>query len=280
MTKFKFDEISYWSEVKLDIVKDYAVEYSKIMSRQKIIKEYVYIDAFAGAGAHVSKRTGEFVKGSPLNALEIEPRFTKYYLIDMDADKADLLKKVSQGLDEVYVYSGDCNKVLLEKVFPNVLYKQYRRGLCLLDPYGLDLNWEVIKKAGELKTLEIFLNFPVMDMNRNVLWNNPDNVDPELAQRLSVFWGDESWKSAVYEKLLFDDLFEKVPNANDVISKAFAARLKEVAGFKYVPEPVPMRNSKGAIVYYLFFASMNQAGSTIVEYVFNKYRKRGAGPHG
>jgi hypothetical protein len=30
---------------------------------------------------------------------------------------------------------------------------------------------------------------------------------------------------------------------------------KKVAGFGFVPEPLPMRNSKKAIVYYLFFAS-------------------------
>jgi hypothetical protein len=31
----KYDEINYWSEVKLDIVKDYAKEYSKILNAQK-----------------------------------------------------------------------------------------------------------------------------------------------------------------------------------------------------------------------------------------------------
>ena len=30
-----YDEIGYWSEVKLDIVRDYAAEYSKILSAQK-----------------------------------------------------------------------------------------------------------------------------------------------------------------------------------------------------------------------------------------------------
>jgi len=31
----KIDEIGPWSEVKLDIIKRYAVEYSKILSNQK-----------------------------------------------------------------------------------------------------------------------------------------------------------------------------------------------------------------------------------------------------
>ena len=35
---------------------------------------HVYIDAFAGSGQHVSRATGEFVPGSPLNALAVEPQ--------------------------------------------------------------------------------------------------------------------------------------------------------------------------------------------------------------
>ena len=46
----KYDEIGYWSEIKLDIIKDYAAAYSRILSSQKKPNFYhIYIDAFAGA---------------------------------------------------------------------------------------------------------------------------------------------------------------------------------------------------------------------------------------
>ena len=61
----KFDEIGYWSEVKLDIVREYGAAYSKILSKQRGL-QHVYIDAFAGAGQHISKRTGEFITGRGL----------------------------------------------------------------------------------------------------------------------------------------------------------------------------------------------------------------------
>ncbi len=78
----KYDEIHYWTEVKLDIVKEYAQAYSTILSAQKRpLLYHVYIDAFAGAGLHVSKSTGQLVSGSPLNALLIEPPFREYHLI-------------------------------------------------------------------------------------------------------------------------------------------------------------------------------------------------------
>jgi hypothetical protein len=37
-----------------------------------------------------------------------------------------------------------------------------------------------------------------------------------------------------------------------------------------------MRNSKGAVVYYLYFASPNAIGSDIVTQIFDKYRDLGA----
>jgi three-Cys-motif partner protein len=69
----EFDEIGYWSEIKLEIVRDYAAAYSRILSSRKL--PHIYIDAFAGAGQHVSKKTGEFIPGSPINALNVEPPF-------------------------------------------------------------------------------------------------------------------------------------------------------------------------------------------------------------
>ena len=73
----QFDEIGYWSEVKLDIVKEYAQAYSTILTKKKL--SHVYIDGFAGPGVHIAKSTGEFIPGSPLNALGIKPEFDDLY---------------------------------------------------------------------------------------------------------------------------------------------------------------------------------------------------------
>ena len=272
----KHDVINYWSEVKLDIIKDYAKAYSTVICGQKKASlHHVYVDAFAGAGQHISKKTGEFVPGSPLNALNVNPPFKEHHLIDLDRDKAKNLSNLCRDCNDVSVYEGNCNDILLKQVFPKIRYEDYRRGLCLLDPYGLHLNWEVIQTAGKMKSMEIFLNFPVMDMNMNALWNNLDQANPTQVARMNAFWGDESWKEAVYQPDLFGDPM-KAGNSNELISKAFQARLedKNGAGFKYVPDPMPMRNKKNAIVYYLFFASHNDTGKGIVEQIFEKYRNR------
>jgi three-Cys-motif partner protein len=269
----ELDEIGYWSELKLDIIRDYAQAYSRILANQSTIKGHVYVDAFAGAGIHVSKTTGEFVLGSPLNALHIKPSFSEIHLIDLQASRTAHLRKLTEGESHVTVHDGDCNDVLLGQVFPKIRYEDYKRGLCLLDPYGLHLKWEVMAQAGKMKSLEIFLNFPIADMNRNVLRHNQSKVTPDQAARLTAFWGDESWKTAAYygERDLFGEEREE-KNTNEAVVNAFKKRLKDAAGFKHVPDPLPMKNTRGAVVYYLFFSSQNDTGLKIVSEIFSKYR--------
>jgi three-Cys-motif partner protein len=275
MGKIKLDEIGYWSEIKLDIIKKYAAAYSKIMNNQPYINSYHYIEGFAGAGIHISKNTNEFVLGSPTNALLIKPPFRRYHFIDLDGNKADMLRELGRDNPKVNVHEGDCNKILLDKIFPIVKYENYDRALCILDPYNIGLSWEVIYVAGQSNAIEIFLSFFVMDMNMNVLRHNPEKVDQKQINRMNVFWGDESWREAAYEKQ--QGLFEKIDQktSNKTIAQAFRKRLKEEAGFEYVPEPMPMRNTKGAIIYYLFFASPNKTGGKIVKDIFNSYKNRG-----
>ena len=275
MSKIKLDEIGPWSEIKLEIVKEYASAYSIIMNKQSLSGGYYYIDGFAGAGVHLLKSTQNPVLGSPTNALLITPPFTGYHFIDLDGDKTDLLQELSKGNPKVSVYTGDCNKILLDKIFPSIKYENYNRGLCLLDPYGLHLDWKVMYAAGQSKAIEIFLNFPLMDMNMNILWNNPDKVEAKQVERMNAFWGDDGWRKISYKKQkgLFETYEEKTTHAP--LIKAFCERLRTVAGFAYVPEPVPMRNTKGGIVYYLFFASPNKTGHKIVKDIFDKYRNKG-----
>ena len=39
-----------------------------------------------------------------------------------------------------------------------------------------------------------------------------------------------------------------------------------------VPDPLPMRNEKNAVVYYLFFASPKPVAERIIKAIFTKYR--------
>ncbi len=275
--RLKLDEIGYWSEVKLDIIRDYAQEYSKILAAQRNPRlDHHYIDAFAGAGFHVSKTTGEQIEGSPVIAVNTQPPFKAYHLIDLNGTKVDNLRTMFRSRPDVHIHHGDCNRILLDEILPKVQFEHFQRGLCLLDPYGLHLNWEVIHATGEMRSIDMFLNFPIADMNRNVFWRKPEGVAQADIARMTAFWGDESWHAVAYQAkpTLFGPEEEK--SDNETIAEAFRERLRVVAGFLNVPAPIPMRNSTGAIVYYLFFASAKAVAQRIITHIFNKYRDRGA----
>ena len=101
--------------------------------------------------------------------------------------------------------------------------------------------------------------------------HRPEKVSAANITRMNAFWGDESWREVAYEEsqTLFGVDLEKVSNPR--FAEAFRQRLKRVAGFKRVPEPLPMRNSKKSTVYYLFFASQKGTAEDIVRYIFDKF---------
>lgn len=271
-----FDEIGYWSEIKLEIVEQYAAAYTKAFSKNFDYIKPIYIDAFAGPGKHISKTTRKEVRGSPQIALDTRPPFKEFYFIDTDGDKIDELHRITAEYPEAHVIQKDCNIALLEDVFPHITFKEYKRALCLLDPYGLNLDWKVIEAAGTLGTIEIFINFPVMDMNRNVFLSDASKANDSDIARMDALWGDHTWSSIAYSQTtdLFGEIHDIKQNIHNV-TRAFRKRLLDVAQFQYVPQPIPMRNTKSAILYFLFFASNNKTGDKILTNILNTHRNRG-----
>jgi three-Cys-motif partner protein len=273
----EYDEIGIWSEVKLAIIKEYASAYATIMEayRRDTMPRlrWIYIDAYAGPGYHLSKTSGERVDGSPLIALKTSPPFFEYHFIDSDKRRAEQLRELAGDRPDVFTYSEDCNTVLLQDVFPRAKYENYRRALCLLDPYNIDLTWQVIDAAGKARSIEIFMNLMIMDINRNAMRRNPDKSIQSKMDQLTRLWGDESWKEAGYDTSgnLFGEP-EKV--SNEEFAEAFRQRLEKKAGFKFVPKPMPMKTKSNSTIYYLFFASQKPAAAHIVNDIFDKYRKK------
>ena len=273
---FKPDEVGEWSILKLDIVEKYGHGYTTAFKNERgaYLKKY-YIDGFSGAGVHVVKRTRQEIEGSPKRALNVTPPFDGFHFIDLNPAKTGHLEQLCEGRENVWIHTNDANK-RLKMLLPTFKYENYKRALCLLDPYGLQLDWEVMQMAGQVGTIDMFLNFPIMDMNRNAFLWKPELADPDDIARMTRFWGDDSWRQVAWADSKQPDMFrvtelEKQPNK--VIAEAFRERLKKVAGFTYVPEPLPMTNSKNAVVYYLFFAARNPAAGNIIESIFTRARK-------
>ena len=77
------------------------------------------------------------------------------------------------------------------------------------------------------------------------------------------------FRPSAQTNLFGEEELDKTENRDLV--KAYCKRLKEVAGFGFVSEPLPMRNSRNAIVYYLLFAGPNKTGWKIVQEIYKKH---------
>jgi three-Cys-motif partner protein len=132
---------------------------------------------------------------------------------------------------------------------------------------------EVIEAAGKSGSIEVFLNFMIMDINRNALRRNRDKAVQSKIDQLTRLWGDDTWEAAAFDSSgnLFGDP-EKV--SNEQFEAAWRERLKTKAGFKFVSKPMPMTTKTKSVIYYLYFASQKPVAANIVDGIFNKYRQR------
>jgi len=270
------DKVGPWTEVKVEIVQEYATVFSKITQSKEYFRR-IYIDGFAGGGLLLSETTGKIVESTPRRVLHVEPAFHEYHFIEKETAKVAALRLLESN-PTVKVHDGDSNEILLRGVLPGMTRESYRKGLLFLDPYGLDVDWRVVEAAGQSRCVDLLLNFPIMDMNRKVLWTDPSGVEPAQAARMDRFWGagGEGWREACYEREpgLFGDFPLRKKPGNVPAVNAYRKRLRDVAGFPHVSKALEMRNEEGAILYYLIGASQVPQAVRVFNSIFEKWRRK------
>jgi three-Cys-motif partner protein len=131
----------------------YGSAYTGVFANQRGLKKF-YIDAFSGAGVHISKRSGGQIDGSPARALKTSPTFDGFFFIDMDAQKTAHLRALCAGRSDVHIETDDASKYLTQTLLPMIKYEDYKRALCLFDPYGLHLEWRAMEMAGQSRAID------------------------------------------------------------------------------------------------------------------------------
>ncbi|MGD0969672.1 MAG: three-Cys-motif partner protein TcmP [Candidatus Aquilonibacter sp.] len=240
------------------IIQEYSAAFTSIMTNAKksVAKfQWDYVDGYAAAGLCRRKESGEIVKGSALNSLDIDPPFSHFTFIELDPDKYRILKGQTAHIAQVECINSDTNVVMPRDIVPRYEFSKYRRAFCLLDPYQhKDMSWSTIEAIGRIGTIDLLVHFPTMPMNRGALHRDGE-VSTEAAAAMTRFWGDDGWREAAYVRRegLFTGLAPE--KATDIeFAQAFCRRLKDVAGFHGTTAPIPMKNTQGAIMYYLIFA--------------------------
>ena len=138
---------------------------------------------------------------------------------------------------------------MLPQLLERCRYKDFARGLCVLDPYGLSVDYDLLKAIAAMNSVEIFFNFMLVAANRNILWNiEPSKIPPGRAAMMTRVWGHDRWQEELYDREpdLFGETSVKV--SNERVVEAYRKRLL-AAGFKFVPQPIAMKNRMNAALY-------------------------------
>jgi three-Cys-motif partner protein len=266
----RIDTVGNWTIDKLTFFRNYAEAFSTALQGKFRL---LYVDAFAGAGEHICKATLELLPGSPRNALSVRHPFDEYHFIEKCEDRACLLEGLrTSASSSIEVHHGDCNDVLRNSIIPYIARDEHIRALCMLDPYSLNYDWDVVCGLAATKKVDLFLNFMIMDANMNALKTDPNKVDPEQAERLTRVWGSDSWRQVAYIETI--DLFGQsgeTKRGNQAVADAYRERLRDAAGFQFVLPPIPMKNSQNSPIYYLYFAANHPLANKIARSVLKKY---------
>ena len=272
MQKNLFDKSGQWSIDKLKLLEKYLHAYTVILTNKDWCCGVHYIDGFAGGGKAINRETQKFIDASPRIAINTVPPFNRLIFIEKSRKRIAQLKQLQGEFPErqIEIYQGDCNDIIVNRVIPSVPRKE--RGFLLLDLYALDVDWQTIATAAAARTMETMINFPLMDIFRNVVRKSPDMVDHRQAGRITRLWGSDEWMDAIYPPALFGPQRTQETNLTNVLSVAFQTRLGTV--FEYVSDYVVMRSTlKNAPLYSLIWAGHQPVAKKIMDDIFRKYRE-------
>ena len=285
------DIIGQWSEDKLALLAQYLQAYSNIMSKQKTpdnptgrpwLPAYYYIDAFAGSVRPRAKEDEQrYIEGSPIRALQIEPRFDGYWFIDISPRRVERVEQLRDEFPDqmIEIYRGNCNTVLRNEIIPLLLYKSRKRAFVFLDPYGLQVDWETMQELAQARTCDIFVNFSVMAVTRLLPRNQVPNAD--VIAQLTQVMGNTAWIDEIYREPpgtqldLFSESEEPELQRDTIraewLASYYTEQLRQL--FPHVSRPVLMRNSTNSALYALCLASHNSDAAKITNNIFDRYER-------
>ncbi len=259
-----------WTERKLSVVRRYLEIYAQALKNQPF--QRIYIDAFAGTGNRTSKRhevmsllsRPEFdavMKGSARLALEVEPPFHQYMLIERVARRAsDLMALKSEfPAKDIVIINEDANDAI-ERLCRSTNW-QKTRGVVFLDPYGLQVTWATLVAISRTRALDMWILFP-SGIGLNRLLTKSGNIPQVWQKTLDRSLGVKNWREAFYRSEREPDLFsgsriKMIKDADPTkLQDFYLGRLRTI--FPVVMNRcVRLTNSKEQTMYLLCFASAN-----------------------
>lgn len=289
-----------WTEQKLDTFESYVRAYLTIMNtfRDKFHWKLIYFDGFAGSGTRKNDDPDKEVKklktlfgdqlidntdlsvyqGAAERIVSLESTmrgFDYYYFIDKEETNCTALElKLSKynTVGRKVFRPGDANMQAL--YLANALRRDKNmKALALLDPFGMQINWEVIESLSG-PNIDLWILIPSGVIVNRLLKTNGELMYPD---RLVQFFGlpEQELMDRFYvrkkELTLFgeEETIEKKSHCIERIAELYVERLGELFPF-VTPEPLVMKNNHNVPIFHFVCASFNQTAVKIAQQIIDK----------
>lgn len=276
------DRVGQWSADKLEMLAKYLHAYAVIMAAQKRpradgrppwLDNFQYMDAFVGAATleFRDRATARYLEGSPIVALNCDPPFDRRWFIEKNRARTRRLRDMLASREDGHraqVVEGEANASLRALVSQ---LSRRQRAFAFLDPYGLQVEWATVALLGESRRVDVFINFSLMGLTRNLRRQEPPSE--EFRSTIRRVMVDDSWVDSLYmtqPDLFGGSLKSRSSLASAALAERYATDLR--TSFSHVSPPVIMRNTRRAPIYALVFASHNQRAVAIMTDIMKTYR--------
>ena len=258
----------YWTKGKLDILRRYLDAFTTTTKNKA--SERIYIDAFAGTPENRDRLTDEPLEGSATIALSIDdPPFTRLRFFETRANasvlEAHLLERFPNR--DPQVFGGDCNE-LIPMELQRLRRLNWAPTFAFVDPNGMEARWCTLRalarfKRGRRYKAELFLLFAPPMFSR-VLPVDGREVRPTDVDVISQMYGTMEWRH-IYLARLKNKL--EPSQAREEYLNLMRWRLENNLGYRWT-HPIEVHNERGHIIYYMIFATDNDAGDRIMRSVY------------
>ena len=290
-----------WTEEKLEAFEKYVNAYLTIMNKYRDLFGWklLYFDGFAGSGTRTTNQGTDselmmelfreqeisleqisVYQSAAERVVNIKQRgFDYYYFVDLDKSANDELKEKlrpysNQGKNLTF-RNTDANSIT-KRMGEYLIANEKIKGLVLLDPFGMNIDWETIA-ALKGASVDLWILVP-----SGVIINRLLERDGSLKhiEKLKQYFGltkseiESRFYTKKTDKTLFGEIekVEKVKEPIKRIAELYVERLKTL--FPYVTEnPLVMTNTKGVPIFHFVFASNNKNAMKIAQQIISKKSK-------
>jgi three-Cys-motif partner protein len=253
-----------WALDKLAIVECYVNGFSLACSGQAT---WQVVDGFAGPGVNRIKATGELVWGTPMVCAAASPEVPAILAMDLGIAEIEALTARSWDFrDRVTVRRGDVNHDLLPAMRDEL--SPTAPTLCILDPEGMELDFETIGAISEFRRgrtkAEVLVLLPTHTGFLRTLTEKGGGFD-WAPERMDRMFGTTSWRT-IWDRRQAGMSSEE---ATAQYVRLYGQQLERLGYTHVLDRQIRERGREGRLGYYLMFASQHPVGGRVMDHCFD-----------